>query len=108
MFRLPSPSTRKVGSVGRRKKIKIKKMISKYHNSFKLKTIFSLKFQKIWVGNGTLKKKCVGRAMGNETIYWDGLKTSFGWAYKRGVGIIRVSLLKWNKKMFRNDEIKRI
>ena len=23
--------------------------------------------------NGTLKKKWVGRAMGNETIYWDGL-----------------------------------
>ena len=25
--------------------------------------------------NGTLKKKWVGRAMGNETIYWDGLIT---------------------------------
>ena len=24
--------------------------------------------------NGTLKKKWVGRAMGNEIIYWDGLK----------------------------------
>ena len=24
--------------------------------------------------NDTLKKKWVGRAMGNETIYWDGLK----------------------------------
>ena len=23
--------------------------------------------------NGTLKKNWVGRAMGNETIYWDGL-----------------------------------
>ena len=23
--------------------------------------------------NGTLEKKWVGRAMGNETIYWDGL-----------------------------------
>ena len=23
--------------------------------------------------NGTLKKKWVGRAMGNETVYWDGL-----------------------------------
>ena len=25
--------------------------------------------------NGTLKKKWVGRAMGNETIYWDGLSS---------------------------------
>ena len=29
IFRFPSPSTRKVGSVGRRKKIKIKTIISK-------------------------------------------------------------------------------
>ena len=27
--------------------------------------------------NGTLKKKWVGRAMGNETIYWDGLNVIF-------------------------------
>ena len=30
------------------------------------------------------EKKRVGRAMGNETIYWGGLRASFGWAYERG------------------------
>ena len=39
--------------------------------------LFSLKFPKIWVGYVFFKwyfeKKCVGRAMGNETIYCDGL-----------------------------------
>ena len=39
--------------------------------------LFSLKFPKIWVGYVFFKwyfeKKWVGRAMGNETIYWDGL-----------------------------------
>ena len=49
MFRFPSSSTRKVGSVGRTKK-----------NVF-----FKWYFEKKWVG----------RAMGNETIYWDGLTT---------------------------------
>ena len=32
--------------------------------------------------NGTLEKKWVRRAMGNETIYWDGLKISCFNIYK--------------------------
>ena len=33
----------------------------------------------------------------------------FGWAYKReGGGLISGWAYKWNKKMFRNDKIKRI
>ena len=40
--------------------------------------LFSLKFPKIWVGYVFFKwyfeKQWVGRAMGNETIYWDGLR----------------------------------
>ena len=65
------------GWVGRSDK-KNQKIISKYYNSFKLKTfLFSLRFPKIWVGYVFFKwyfeKKWVGRAMGNETIYWDGL-----------------------------------
>ena len=39
--------------------------------------LFSLKFPKIWVGyvfsQWYFEKQWVGRAMGNETIYWDGL-----------------------------------
>ena len=33
--------------------------------------------------NGTLKKKWVGRAMGNETIYWDGLIVKFRYTIAR-------------------------
>ena len=43
----------------------------------KLKTFFSLKFQKIWVGflffKWYFEKIRVGQAMGNESIYGDGL-----------------------------------
>ena len=75
-FRFPSPSTRKVESVGRIKKNQ--KIISKWYNSFKLKTFFI--FTEISKNMGRLcfplkwyfEKKWVGRAMGNKTIYWDG------------------------------------
>ena len=80
MFRFPSLSTSK-GWVGRSDKKKIKNIFSKYCNSFRgggassLKTfLFSLKFPKICgVGYGTLKKSESVWAMGNETIYWEGL-----------------------------------
>ena len=43
--------------------------------------LFSLKFPKIWVGYVFFKwyfeKKWFGRAMGGETIYWDGLMDNF-------------------------------
>ena len=71
------PPPQKVGSVGRIKKKNQKKFQS---NTIPLNWklfLFSLKFPKIWVGYIFFKvyfeKKWVGRAMGNETIYWDGL-----------------------------------
>ena len=74
MFRFPSPSgsTRKVGSVGRIKKEKSK-------NNFKAIQFLQIEnffifteISKNMALNGTLKK-WVGRAMGNESIYWDSL-----------------------------------
>ena len=81
MFHFPSPSTLK-GWVGRSdKKKKTQKIISNEYNSFKLKTFFYFhwNFKKygsvMFSLNGTLKKQWVVRAMGNETIYWDGLNS---------------------------------
>ena len=77
MFHFPSPSTSK-GWVGRSDQKKSKKKIQ--NNTIPLNWklfLFSLKFPEIWVGYVFFKwyfeKKWVGRAMGNETIYWDGL-----------------------------------